>query len=105
MVPIEMLSPGMRVKIVDQWNDQCFQNNRGLMDKYLGQVVTVLDVHGCSVRIEEDAGDCEFQEGGHWSWGAFCFDCIVVEDETWEDFEIADISEIFSLLYGIGKGG
>lgn len=103
MVPIEMLSPGMRVKIVDQWNEQCFQNNRGLMDKYLGQVVTVLDVQGGSVRIEKDAGDCEFQEGGHWSWGAFCFDCIVVEDEERENFEIADISEIFSLLYGIGE--
>lgn len=99
MVPVEVLSPGMRIKIVDQWSFGCGQNIDGLMDKYLGQIVTVLDLQGGIVRIEEDAGDCNFQEGGHWEWNSNCFDYIV-EDEVQENFEPASNGEIFSFIFG-----
>lgn len=101
MVSIEMLSPGMRVKIVDEWNDECGQNGEGLMDKYLGQIVTVLDTNDRTgrIRIEEDADDCLFQEGGHWFWSEDCFEYIV-EDEYQESFEVSSKDEIFSFIFG-----
>lgn len=96
MVPIEALYPGMRVKIVDKWVPGCGQNKAGRMDKYLGQIVTVIKVRNGCVYIEEDAGSCDFHEGGHWNWYAASFDYIV-EDE---DFEPASDSEFLSFLYG-----
>lgn len=99
MVPVETLSPGVRVKIVEQWNDNSGQNLSGLMDKYLGQIVTVLDIQGNFVYIEEDNGDCSFHESGHWNWNKFCFDYIV-EDGAQEDFEPSSNNEIFSLIFG-----
>lgn len=41
MIDIETLAPGTKVKIVDEWRPSCGQNVEGLMDKYLGQIVTV----------------------------------------------------------------
>lgn len=104
MVPVEMLSPGMRVKIVDSWNDRCGQNYDGLMDKYLGQIVTVLEVRGRTVLIEEDAGECEHQADGHWIWNSWCFDYIAYERQ--EDFEVSSKDEILSFILGTkSKGG
>lgn len=99
MVPIEALLPGMRVKIVDQWSKICGQNSDGLMDKYLGRVVTVLSVYRTFVYIEEDSGDFPFDGGGHWAWGRHCFDYIV-KDETQEDFEPLSNRDILSLIFG-----
>ena len=91
MVPVEMLSPGMRVKIVDSWNDRCGQNYDGLMDKYLGQIVTVLEVRGGTVLIE-------------WIWNSWCFDYIAYEHQ--EDFEVSSKDEILSFILGTkSKGG
>lgn len=100
MVPVRLLSPGMRVKIVDQWNGNCCQNIEGLMDKYLGQIVTVAEISGGDVFIEEDRDD----ENQRWFWNSYCFDYIV-EDEP-EDFEPASESEFLSFLFGsYTKGG
>ena len=90
----------MCVKIVDRWCSGCGQNIEGLMDKYLGQVVTVLEIQERTVIIEEDAGDCKFQNGGHWAWNSMCFDCIVIETPEHEDFEPSSKDEIFSFLFG-----
>lgn len=98
MVPIEMLRPGMRVKIVDQWVRGCCSDPHGGMDKYLGKIVTVLNVKKLYACIEEDAGECPPQEGGHWYWSPQCFDYIV-EDES-EDFEPASDREMLSFLFG-----
>lgn len=101
MVPVKMLLPGMRVKIVDEWNSGCGQNVEGLMDKYLGQIVTVLEIQGGIVTIEEDAGDCKFRTGGHWVWGSMCFDCIIEDEpQEQEDFEPLSNDEIISFLFG-----
>lgn len=97
MVPIADLHPGMRVKIVDQWVDGCYQNDKGLMDKYLGQIVTILETGKHTAYIEEDAGDCGWHRGGHWEWLPESFDYIV-EGNEYADFELASDSEIFSLF-------
>lgn len=94
MVPLEQLSPGMHVKIVDQWVPGCYQNDAGRMDKYLGQVVTVLEIRDDYILIEEDEKDYF----GHWYWNSRCLDCIMGEE--YEDFEPASNSEIFSLIIG-----
>lgn len=94
MVPIRELSPGMRVKIVDQWVAGCCQNVEGHMDKYLGQIVTVSEIVGGDVFIEEDKDD----EWQRWFWNSHCFD-HTVEDE-FEDFEPASDSEFISLIFG-----
>lgn len=102
MVPLTMLERGMRVKIIDQWVRGCRQNHEGLMDKYLGQTVTIHSVDGRYAYIEEDAGDCHVHEGGHWRWFPECFDYIVDD----EDFEPASESEFLSFLFGsYTKGG
>lgn len=89
----------MRVKIVDQWLDGCNQNDNGLMDKYLGQVVTISDMIFAAALIEEDKKDSQ-----RWYWNEHCFDYIV-EDES-EDFEPASDSDFLSFLFGNQvKGG
>lgn len=51
MVNLDVLAPGVKVKIVDEWEAGCGQNVDGLMDKYLGKIVTILDVD-----VDEDNG-------------------------------------------------
>ena len=60
MIDISIIHPGDKVRIVDAWNEGCHQNPGGLMDRYLGQVVTVNKVFHDRVRILEDEG--------RWSW-------------------------------------
>ncbi len=62
MIDISIIHPGDKVRIVDAWNKGCHQNPDGLMDRYLGQVVTVNKVLIDRVRILEDEG--------RWSWFA-----------------------------------
>lgn len=97
MVNIDDLSPGMRLKIVDSWNSHSNENSEGLMDKYLGLIVTILKIDGRTIYIEEDSGDCEFQWGGHWAWNSYCFDYIVDSNEP--DFEPSSESEILSFIF------
>lgn len=82
MVNLDVLAPGVKVKIVDEWEAGCGQNVDGLMDKYL---------------IEEDSGDCRFRVGGHWAWNSYCFDYIVDSNEP--DFEPSSESEILSFIF------
>lgn len=97
MIDIMALQPGMKVKVIDEWVPGCKQNRAGEMDKYLGTFVTVLDVRGDTILIEEDAGECIHQDGGHWYWNAHCFDYILNEDGR--DFEPSSESEILSLIF------
>lgn len=99
MVNLDVLAPGIRVKIVDEWKPGCGQNVNGLMDKYLGQIVTILDVDvdEDTATIEEDSGDCRFRVDGYWAWNSYCFDYIVDSDES--DFEPSSESEILSFIF------
>ena len=69
MFNLDVLAPGVKVKIVDEWKAGCGQNINGLMDKYLGKIVTIMDVdiEEDIITIEEDSGDCRFRSGGHWA--------------------------------------
>lgn len=100
MVNIQDLRPGMRVKIVDEWTQNCNRNPDGRMDKYLGKIVTILEVLGGIAIIEEDTGDGPGHQNGHWKWNEYCFDYIVYGEDESEDFEAPTESEILSLILG-----
>ena len=68
MIDIMALQPGMKVKVIDEWVPGCKQNRAGEMDKYLGTSVTVLDVRGDTILIEEDAGECIHQSRWRSQW-------------------------------------
>lgn len=99
MVDLCMLTPGMKVKIVDQWVDGCCQSNTGEMDKFLGRIVTICNVYGIYATINEDEGDCSFRTDGHWSWNKHCFDCIIDECED-KPMETASEQEIYAMIFG-----
>lgn len=92
MVDIYTLLPGMQVKIVDEWNEHTGENSDGIMDKYLGTIVTVKQlVDGC-IWIEEDSPI----DGRHWYWNAYCIDCVV--DEPDYEIDAASDDELLAFL-------
>ena len=58
---------GDRVRIVDKWPKEGGQNNEGLMDKWLGKVMTI--------RCIDEVGDCrmveDFEEHDGFGWWWF----------------------------------
>lgn len=94
MVDISTLAPGMRVKIVDEWGLRCQQNRDGEMDRYLGAIVTVAEIHDGYIFIEEDVLE---NDGGPWYWNAYCLDRVVDEIDT--EIEAADDDELSSFLF------
>lgn len=94
MVEIKDLEVGMKVKIVDQWNAHTCQNPDGRMDRWLGQIVTVAELVGGAVFIEED------EAGGsiHWLWNKHCIDHIV-QCEDLPDIDHSSNADIASFLF------
>ena len=78
MVPIDTLSPDMKIKIVDVFTRKCYAT-LAMKQKYGGKTVTVRSVHSSDdvglpyVRIYED--------GGAWYWFADAIDYIVNDEE------------------------
>ena len=66
------LSPGDRVVVVDKFTDQCYANRDGLMDKYLGAIVTIDSCDGSCASILEDRG--------RWVWNRYCFKGVFCRD-------------------------
>lgn len=93
MVEIGKLSPGMRVKVVDQWNENTQENYEGHMDKYLGQIVTIKEVGFARAYIEED----DRGNGRRWCFNKWCFDYIVYEELP--EIEPADDEAVQLLLF------
>lgn len=91
MVNLSDLSPGMIVKIVDNWNENTGQNTSGLMDKYLGTFMTVREVHSIDVLMEEDQNDRITSDGKKfgWYWNRYTIEYIVSESGT-----LPDLSEM-----------
>lgn len=55
---------GDKVRIVSKWTDGCNQNPHGLMDKWLGKVMTIRAIKGELYKMKED-----IHEGlGGWCW-------------------------------------
>lgn len=57
---------GDRVRIVSEWNNECHQNPEGLMDRWLGAIMTIKSWNGVFYQMEEDVG--ERGEGCGWNW-------------------------------------
>lgn len=85
MVRIEDLKVGMKVKIVDERTYE--MNSCGLMDKWLGKVMTVREhdyssAVGDFVRMVEDYGE---YRGSGWGWTAEMIEKIVTDTERGGD--------------------
>ena len=104
MVNISELSPGMRVKIVDNWIS-VNSTYVGRMDRYLGTIGVVKrivpDEHFLHtkehIEIEGYNKDCS-NIGNYWYWFSDMLDYIVYDDE--EDFEPATAEELEVMLFG-----
>ena len=89
MIDIKSLHPGDRVRIVYMWNNNSNENIDGLMDEYLGAIMTVhktIPEHNC-VEMEEDEQE--------WWWNGFTI-AEVIDD----DIQPATQEELFALLMG-----
>lgn len=72
---------GDRVRIVDEWGEGCNQNLEGLMDGWLGKVMTIRDTYlfgnYFNYFMEEDEGE--------WAWNDSCIvglaDCEKAEQQ------------------------
>lgn len=94
MVDIRKLSPGMKVKIVDEWlpNRVCWEVPS--MNKWRGQIMTVKKIYGGYVTMIEDQD--EFKG---WQWPSAAIDRIVYDDEMIEyDMYVANEDELLSLF-------
>ena len=98
MVDLKDVRPGTKLLVVS--NRVTGMNSHGRMDKWLGKVVTCDRVVHGTILLEEDRGDCPFQEdvGFRWKWSSKMFECIV--DDLESDFEAPDINEMQFLLFG-----
>lgn len=78
MVNIHTLNRGDKVKIIDKWCIGCCQNINGLMDRYLGSIMTVKNVEFAHVEFYEDAAD---RDGRGWQWVPATIECVVCDDK------------------------
>ena len=60
---------GDRVVIVDKWSPFTGENQYGLMDHWLGQVMTIKDVQTRCYKMVEDQKE---HAGFGWSWNESC---------------------------------
>lgn len=92
-----ILSPGDRVLIVSDWSNSEGYNHAGLMDKYLGQIMTVRErTPAGNYHMEEDYG--EFEDGHGWYWNESMFEAIINQEEDYgiTDCEMdASLSDLF----------
>ena len=93
MVALEDLMVGMKVRIVQEWVPGCVQNSKGMMDKWLGRIMTVRKLCKGSVKMEEDKTEGLSEDG--WCWFPNAIDYII-EDE--DDDVFASNSEFSSLI-------
>ena len=73
------LKPGDKVRIVSKKTGE-YWNSLGLMDKWLGKVMTVRENLGNIVLMKEDIK--EFDDG--WRWFPYMIDCVVSEPAVTE---------------------
>ena len=101
MIDISTLCPGDRVRIVDSWVPGCRQNVQGKMDKWLGSVMTVSEIRGDFVWMEEDRGEFSTAlttgRDGRWNWHPAAIAKIVTPEE---EPEVPD-EEVDRLLSGL----
>ena len=91
MVDISDLKVGDEIKIVDKWN--ACSNECVSMDKYLGQTLTVREVHNGYVKVFEDIDD---NSTGGWIWVPYAIDRVVSSEES--NFNISKEEDVLNLL-------
>lgn len=64
---------GDRVRIVKEWNDGCCQNPEGLMDKWLGQTMTIKCIYYGGYFMVED--------NGSWVWRNSCIAGLATDEK------------------------
>lgn len=72
----EKLKPGDKVRIVSKKNGGSW-NSAGLMDKWLGKVMTVCARYGSHVKMVEDKDEGPFFTG--WHWNPEMIKCKIIE--------------------------
>ena len=80
---VNFLRPGDKVRIVSEWDwdGKCGQNLSGLMDRWLGQIMTVREVYEDDwCFMEEDKDTIHVNEKGGWAWNRYCIEEIVTDD-------------------------
>lgn len=74
---------GDRVRIVSEWNNECYPNLDGLMNRWLGKTMTIKSWDGTSYQMEEDVG--ERGEGYGWYWYPAAIAGLVAAAENKEE--------------------
>ena len=96
MVDIDSIKHGDIVKIVDNWGDWCFQNPDGLMDRWLGKIMTVRrhSRSSESLRMYEDAE--------RWRWYPQAIDYVVSNEPPNDDIKLVEPTrkQLDNLLFG-----
>jgi len=94
MVQMCDLHKGDRVKIVDLWVPGCHQNSDGLMDQYLGSVMTVRYVSESFCNLVEDRED--LRPTG-WTWYPASIEYIVGKDDgsDCKEYDLLPLSELY----------
>jgi len=78
MIDFEDVHRGDKVRIVSEWLDENgTQNHEGKMDKYLGAVMTVREVHDGYLKMEEDSCDDRSADRDGWFWFEDLIDCVI----------------------------
>lgn len=72
---------GDKVKIINEWTDNCGQNFEGKMDKWLGKVMTIKSFDGINYRMEEDS---------KWVFNVYSIEGKVVEELEKEVFNCGE---------------
>ena len=99
MVDSALLHIGDKVKIVDDWGGRIGQNIQGLMDKWLGQVMTISEFVDTSrnwMRMVEDNGDRP--GGGGWSWSCKMIDRVVTDYQPPAEPQKISDDDILSMI-------
>lgn len=85
---------GDKVKIVDHWNIRTCENKVGMMDKWLGKIMTISgQALGGYLMKEDNNENC----GDGWLWNVYSIEGKVVsedEDDSNAPFKVGDLVEI-----------
>lgn len=76
MKPVALLDIqiGDQILIVDHWVSGCAQNSSGMMDKYLGKILTINYIY----RQNESYFSCRAKEdSGFWLWNHNCIAKVI----------------------------
>lgn len=88
MKPADLLDikVGDQILIVDRWVSGCAQNSSGMMDKYLGQILTISCI--CT-QSEGYFSCCTKEDNGRWLWNHKCITKVIKSyEKEMENFSI-----------------